>query len=216
MKYPKLLILFAVIFLSGCGITQFPAYQPGSSVQPGKVLVITKLDLRPGVKQEPLGKNTYIAGAPKEDEAIIFTSPVADKPVDKEALFPFDLTGACQMNVSYAHPSVVQMDPGVRFVRLGDFTISITSDWVYSANGRVARTPKTRCLRLYGDLKLDIPADAKAVYIGTLRYEHDGAKSTKVTVVDDYKKTMAELNKMELGISSKDVKKRLAKVIREN
>jgi hypothetical protein len=70
-------------------------------------------------------------------------------------------------------------------------------------------------LTLYGDLKIDIPATVKAVYIGTLRYDHNGFESLKVTVVDDYKNAMKELDVMNLGISSKDVVKNLAKVVRQ-
>jgi hypothetical protein len=48
-----------------------------------------------------------------------------------------------------------------------------------------------------------------------LRYDHNGVESLKVTVVDDYKKAMKELDIMNLGISSKDVVKSLAKVVRQ-
>lgn len=216
MKYFKFIVVSAWFFLTGCGVAQLPAYEPGASVPPGKVIVIAKLDLRPGVKQGAMSKAHFIVGAPEADEARVYTSPVADKPVDKDAVIPFDLTGASQMNLSYAHPSVVLMDPGVRFIRMGEFTLSATTSWRRNPVGEMRGSANVEKLTLYGDLKLDIPATAKAVYIGTLRYEHNGVESRKVSVVDDYKKTMKELSKMKLGISSKDVVKRLARVVREH
>ena len=78
---------------------------------------------------------------------------------------------------------------------------------------------------LYGDVKIVVPSKAKAVYIGTIVYQHDlkntkpnrfGYPSQRVVVRDEYDKAMADLAAMKIpGIAPKDVVKRLAVVIRE-
>ncbi len=81
-------------------------------------------------------------------------------------------------------------------------------------------------IMLYGDVKIVVPAKAKAVYIGTIEYRHDlkntkpnkfGYPPKKVVVKDEYEKAIAELAAMKIpGISSKDVVKKLAVVIRDH
>jgi hypothetical protein len=214
MKILKLFILPIFLLVAGC-ITQLPALEPGASAPPGKVLVIAQLELNPAVKQGPMKKAHFIVGAPKSDEARFYLSTVADIPVDKNAVIPFPQKGVNQMNLSFSQPSVILMDPGSRFIRLGDFTVSSSTSWRNNPAGEMRGSANIESLTLYGDLKIDIPATAKAVYIGTLRYDHNGVESKKVTVVDDYKKAMKELDKMNLGVSSKDVVKSLAKVVRQ-
>ncbi len=215
MKNSKFFILLICILLAGCGITQLPAIEPGSAIPPGKVLVIAQLELNPGVKQGAMSKTHFIIGAPKEDEARVYLSPVADVPVDKDAVIPFSLKGASQMNLSFSQPSVVPMDSGTRFIRMGEFILNATTSWRRNPVGEMRGSANVEKLMLWGDLEINIPDEAKAIYIGTLRYDHNGAESRKVTVVDDYKKAMEKLNKMNLEINSKDVVKRLAKVVRQ-
>ncbi len=71
-------------------------------------------------------------------------------------------------------------------------------------------------MRILPDAEIDIPAGAKAVYIGTFVIEHDGNFSRKVTVKDEYKAALKALKKQNIpGIGPKDVKKKLAKVVRQ-
>jgi len=215
MKIAKFFVLTLFVLLAGCGVTQLPALEPGAVIPPGKVLVIAQLELNPGVKQGTISKTHFTVGAPKEDEARVYLSPVADVPVDKDAVIPFSLKGASQMNLSFTRPSVVPMDPGAQYIRMGEFTLSATTSWRQNPVGEMRGSANVEKLMLWGDLKIDIPANAKAVYIGTIRYNHNGVESRKVKVVDNYKAAMNDLKKMDLGISSKDVVKRLAMVVRQ-
>lgn len=214
MKHFKFIIPLFILLLSGCA--QSPAYKPGAAIPPGKILVIAQLDLLPGVKQGTISKTHFTIGAPAADEVRMYMSTVADVPVNKEAMIPFSQEGATRMNLSFTKPSVVLMDPGVRYIRMGEFTLSANTAWRQNAGGEMRGGGNVRYLTLYGDLKLNIPANAKAVYIGTLQYDHDGVESKKVRVVDNFKNVMKELDEMKFGISSKDVVKRLAKVVRAN
>ncbi|ALC16744.1 hypothetical protein DSOUD_1975 [Desulfuromonas soudanensis] len=216
MKCFNLFVVLALLFLSGCGITNFPAYEAGTAISPGKVLVIAQVDLQPGVEKDKSLKGVVMINESKDDEVRLFMSPLAEVPVKKGSFFPFSPKGGSTMDLSFIHPSLILMDPGERFVRMGLYTLSASTSWRPSSSGQMRGSVEFKELHLWGDLKLEIPAGAKAVYIGTLRYSHNGVESQKVSVVDDYKKAMVELNKMNLEITSKDVVKRLAQVVREN
>lgn len=70
-------------------------------------------------------------------------------------------------------------------------------------------------LYLVKDLKIEIPEKAKAVYIGTIVFRHDGREATGVKVRDDFKQAAKDLmTKNIAGIASKDVVKKLAQVMK--
>ncbi len=215
MNFMKSIGVCALVLLSGCTVAQLPAYEPGATVPPGKVLVIAQLELSPAVKQGTISKTHFTIGAPKADEARVYLSPIADIPVDKDAIIPFSLKGASQMNLSFSQPSVISMDPGEQFIRMGEFTLSATTSWRRNPVNEMRGSANIEKLMLWGDLRIDIPETAKAVYIGKLRYEHNGAESRKVTVVDNYNEAMKALKEMNVGISAREVVKRLAKVVRQ-
>jgi hypothetical protein len=64
------------------------------------------------------------------------------------------------------------------------------------------------------NIKVTLPAKARAVYIGTITYKHNGKKATEVTVRDEQEEAMQALAKMRFrGVGPKDVVKKLAVVL---
>ncbi len=61
---------------------------------------------------------------------------------------------------------------------------------------------------------LHIPDNVKAVYIGSIVFRHDGKRTTGVQVRDNFKQATKDLAAINIdGISSKDVVKKLARIV---
>ena len=75
--------------------------------------------------------------------------------------------------------------------------------------------PFFEVLNLYRNIKLDVPANTMAVYIGTIVYKHDGKRAVSVSVQDEYDQAMRELSRMNVqGLKPGSVVKRLAVVVK--
>ena len=207
------------ITLTGCSVKYLPRYEQVGAIPPGHVLVVSKVELRPKVNQQKdIEKIFRGQNAIKRGEVKFLTSPNVDKPVKKGAMIPFDINGGFDFNVSYKDFSFILMPPGKTFIRRGEVVLGTgVASVSVSGGGAMTAHRSFRELYLWGDVKVEIPADAKAVYIGNLIYNHDGKYSTKVRVKDDYKKARRALEKQKIpGIKGKDLKKKLARVIKQN
>lgn len=196
----------------------------GESVPGGKVLLIGKMTVDPMIKQ-----GNVVLSAPRGTHKGVIKmnfSDNADKPLDKDALVPFG--PGEMMDFSFTKTSFIPVKPGIRYARMG--TLVLESETGYAARGESA-TPRATgvdvdYLMCYGDVKVDVPQNVKAVYIGTVVYQHDlknakrnryGYPTRRVVVHDDYDQAMRELAAMNIpGIAPKDVARKLAVVIREN
>jgi len=200
------------------------ALDKGEGVPPGKVLLIGKLTVEPMVEQ-----GNVVVQAPRGTHKGVIKMNFgadADQPLDKEALVPFSSTE--QMDFDFKKTSFIPVDPGTRFARLGTLMLD-SSRYTYGvarAGSPGAGGVEITYIMCYGDVKIVVPQKAKAVYIGTIAYQHDlkntkpnrfGYPSKRVVVRDDYNHAMQELAAMKIpGIAPKDVVKKLAVVVRPN
>lgn len=196
----------------------------GDAVPAGAVLVIGKITVDPMVEQGNIG--VHAPRGTHRGVVKMHFSGDADKPLDKDALFPFSPSES--MDWSFTKTSFIPLAPGTRFARLGALMLESRMTH-YVAGPGTAPAPRAvdvTYLMLYGDVKIAVPENAKAVYIGTVSYRHDlknavrnkfGYPSKKVVVKDEYKAAMADLAAMKIpGIGPGDVVKKLAVVVREN
>lgn len=226
MKIRMLSAVFSVLLLSGC--TCFSPFSEsldkGEAVPSGKVLVIGRMIVDPPLEQG----NINVIAPRGSNKGVIKMNFAADaaKPLDKTSMFPFSVSQIADF--SFTETSFLPMKPGVQYARLGTLMLdSRATNYVASSSGAMSpRGLEVTNLLLYGDLKITIPAKAKAVYIGTIVYRHDiqhtppneyGYYTKRVSVRDDYGAAMNDLAARKIpGIKPKDVVKKLAVVIREN
>lgn len=89
-------------------------------------------------------------------------------------------------------------------------------DFDASSGKLVSAASRPFVLYLTGDVKLTIPDDVKAVYVGTLVYYHNGQEATRIEVRNEFATAMTHLAKWEIpGIRPEDVVERLAQVVRQ-
>jgi hypothetical protein len=117
------------------------------------------------------------------------------------------------MDALYGGPTFAAITPGMRHIRLVSLAISPAAGSTRGP-GLVASRPFV--LHLTGDVKLTIPDDVKAVYVGTLVYYHNGQEATRIEVRNEFATAMAHLAKWEIpGVRPEDVVERLAQVVRQ-
>jgi len=217
-RLPAVLALFILVSQAGCGIRYMPRIDQIGSIPPGHVVVVSRVELQPAIKQQIDVEKIFRGNnAIKKNEVKFLTSPNVDKPVRKGAMIPFDVKGGYDFNVSFKDFSFNLMPVGSTFIRMGDVVVDSGVGAVTSNGGASTGHRSFYDLYLWGDVQIEIPAGAKAVYIGTLVYEHDGKYSKNVRVKDDFEQAKKALDKKNIpGIKSSDLKKELAKVIRQN
>lgn len=186
---------FAVLafLLTGCGSFVEPLLK-GGAVPEGKVLMIGKVVVSPH-----FGK----VGKDERDNILMAMNDDLNRSANSqdEAIDP-DLGKVFYFPVS----------PGTKFFRVAQVMVP---------NGRytvAAGGPRTNydVLRMLRNIKVSIPARARAVYIGTITYKHNGEKATDVTVRDEQDEAMQALARMHFrGLTQKDVAKKLAVVLNE-
>ncbi len=226
MTKPGIAVTGVVLLLAACCMTgNFSnALEKGEGVPPGKVLLIGKLTVEPMVEQ-----GNVVVQAPRGTHKGVIKMNFgadADQPLDKEAMVPFSSTE--QMDFDFKKTSFIPVDPGTRFARLGTLMLD-SSRYTYGVSVGGAPRPsgvEITYIMCYGDVKIAVPQNAKAVYIGTIVYQHDlkntkpnrfGYPSKRVVVHDEYSQAMRDLAAMKIpGIAPKDVVKKLAVVIRPN
>lgn len=218
----RILALTSLVLAAAC--TPFhAALQKGEAVPPGTVLVIGKITVDPMVSQGTV--IVQAAGGTHVGVVKMNFGDNAAQPIDRDAMVPFSSTE--QMDWSFTKTSFIPLQPGTRYARIGTLMLD-SKRYTYGVSRGGAPAPggaDITYLMLYGDVKIVVPAKAKAVYIGTIVYQHDlqntrpnrfGYPSRRVFVRDDYDKAMADLAAMKIpGVRPKDVVKRLASVVRE-
>lgn len=112
---------------------------------------------------------------------------------------------------SFLETWFVPMPAGPRRIRQAELVVAGQMYHRMTVSG-AATDIRWETLTLAGDVQLDIPAGARAVYIGTIvYYRHDGKRTTGVQVRDEYAAAMRDLAARRLsGLTPKDVVKRLA------
>lgn len=219
------IVVATFVFLTACAllVSFSDSMKTGDSVPSGKVLLIGRMTVDPMIKQ-----GNVVLTAPRGTHKGVIKmnfSDNADKPLDRDALVPFG--PGEMMDFSFTKTSFIPLKPGVRFARMGTLVLDSETGFAPQLGSATPRATgvEVNYLMCYGDVKIDVPADAKAVYIGTIVYQHDfkntkknryGYPSKRVLVRDEYDAAMAELAGMKIpGITPKDVVKRLAVVIRD-
>jgi hypothetical protein len=227
MRNPGIaLASFALLLATACvfSVPFSNSLEKGENMPDGTVLLIGKMTVDPMIKQ-----GNVVVHAPKGTHKGVIKmnfSDNADKPLDKNAFIPFTSTEL--MDFSFTRTSFIPLKPGIRFARMGTVVLDSVMGF---ANRPGSATPRATgmdidYLMCYGDVKINVPQNAKAVYIGTIVYQHDlknaqrnmfGFPNKKVVVRDEYDSAMADLAAMHIpGISPKNVVKKLAVVIRPN
>lgn len=219
----RIVALMCLAVAASCGAPFHAALEKGEAVPPGTVLVIGRITVDPMVEQG----NIVVQAAGGTHVGVIKMNfgDDAAQPIDRDAMVPFSSTE--QMDWSFMKTSFIPLQPGTRYARIGTLMLD-SQRYTYGVSRGGSPAPggvDVTYLMLYGDVKIVVPQKAKAVYIGTIVYQHDlkntkpnrfGYPSKRVVVRDEYDKAMADLAAMKIpGIAPKDVVKRLAVVIRE-
>lgn len=219
----RIFALMCLAAAAACSGTFHAALEKGEAVPPGTVLVIGRITVDPMVEQG----NIAVQAARGTHTGIIKMNfgDDAAQPIDRDAMVPFSSTE--QMDWSFTKTSFIPLQPGTRYARIGTLMLD-SQRYTYGVSRGGSPGPggvDITYLMLYGDVKIVVPSKAKAVYIGTIVYQHDlkntkpnrfGYPSKRVLVRDEYDKAMADLAAMKIpGLAQKDVVKRLAEVIRE-
>ncbi len=186
----------------------------GEALPEGKVLLIGAVVLDPPVEQGRF-VNIDVWGASRGVIRFALTNDLSKK-VDPRSPNPISPDEVLLMKLKGL--SCIPMQPGTRYLREGMLDKSSRCSILAPPGPNGVSTGfkgiDVSSLRLVGDLKIDIPDNVKAVYIGTIVFRHDGKRTTGLRVRDDFKQATKELaaNKIP-GISSKDVVKKLARVV---
>ena len=181
-----------VLLIVGCGSFVEPLLKE-EAVPEGKVLVIGKVNVSPHFGKGGKEEWDYIMMSMNDDlgRSVNSIDDAIDPAIGKVFFFP--------------------LSPGTKFFRVGQVMIP-------SGSRAGVGGPRTTydVLRMLRNIKVSIPAKARAVYIGTITYKHNGEKATDVTVRDEQDEAMQALAKMHFpGVASKDVVKKLAVVLNE-
>jgi hypothetical protein len=181
-----------MFLIVGCGSFVKPLLKE-EAVPQGKVLVIGKVNVSPHFGKETKEEWDYIMMSLNDDlsRSVNSIDEAIDPSIGKVFYFP--------------------LAPGTTFFRVGQIMIPSGS----RAGVGGSRTTYD-VLRMLRDIKVTLPAKARAVYIGTITYKHNGKKATEVTVRDEEEEAMQALAKMHFrGLAPKDVVKKLAVVLSE-
>lgn len=194
--------LFFAVLAAGCGPSFTPALEPGFAIPEGKVLVVGKVVLSPpfdAIGKKKIDKEPF--------EILMGTTFDLSQQIEEGAMYRVDEAIAPIIDSVFFFP----LPPGVRYIRSGQIFKVIGHNMARPKAGQ----PIYEVLRVYRNIKVDAPANAKVVYIGTIVYQHDGKRTTSVTVRDEFDHAARELGKMKIpGLKSSDMVKKLAVVVK--
>lgn len=181
-----------VLLFPGCGSFVQPLLK-GEAVPEGKVLMIGKVNVSPHFGKATKEEWDYIMMSMNDDlgRSVNSIDEAIDPAIGKVFFFP--------------------VSPGAKFFRVAQIMIP-------SGSRAGVGGPRTTydVLRMLRNIKVTIPAKARAVYIGTITYKHNGEKATEVTVRDEQEEAMEALAKMGFrSVAPKDVVKKPAVVLNE-
>jgi hypothetical protein len=193
-------LLLLMVVVAGCGPSFTEALKKGEDIPAGKVLAVGKIVLEPPF--ETMGKKKA-----DDDPLEIQVGLTFDRSeqIKEGALYSPNEAISPAVNETFFFP----LPQGTRYIRSGQVLKVIG----HHINGPAAGTPIYEVLRLYKDVKLEIPGKAQVVYIGTIVYHHDGKRATSVSVRDEYENAVRELTKMKIaGLKGNGMVKKLAVV----
>jgi len=182
-----------VLLIVGCGSFVDPLLKE-ERVPEGKVLLIGKFNVSPHFGKVPEGERDDIMMSMNDDlnRSVNSIDDAIDPDIGKIFYFP--------------------LSPGTKYFRVGQIMVQNGGHTLSRGYAR----PTYDVLRMLRNIKITIPANARAVYIGTITYKHNGKKATEVTVRDEQDEAMQALAKMHFpGVAPKDVVKKLAVVLNE-
>jgi hypothetical protein len=215
-RFPLLAAVLSVA-ISGCAALTAPlssSLEPGESVPSDKVLVIGKVVLDPPVEQ---GEIRGVIAARGTTAGVIkfMVSKDLETSINPNDMIPY-MSPDEIWDMKYPGMSFLPMTPGVRYLRIGQYTTSTHGHQYNTAGSTTGGTliVDSSYLWLFADIKITVPAGAKAVYIGTLDYSNDGTNATAVRVKDEYAAAMRQLAAMKIpGLTPRNVVKSLAVVV---
>jgi len=198
-------LLFGIVFLTSCGPgwNFTPQIGQGEAITEGKVLMIGKFVIDPVWFTEE-EKAKY--GQEKLDILVGTTNDLSQS-VKEGSLYSPDGSFNPVLHEIFYYP----VPSGTQYIRSGIVQKVVGQHYVGIAKGQ----PIFNNLNFFRDIKLSVPSGAKAVYVGTIIYRHDGKHATSIIVRDDYEQALKELAKRKIpGIKPSDVMKRLAVVVK--
>lgn len=206
--------LCCLLFVSGCAPFRH-SLQEGDSLPDGEVLLVGAVALDPPIEQGNMVHHDAM-GASKGVMRVHLAKDLSQK-VDVNSLMSLSIDDVLLMKLKGL--SFISLKPGIRYVRLGIVDISSQGAIPVAPAGPGGapgfRGIDVQSLYLVRDLKLDIPEKAKAVYIGTIVFKHDGQYATGVRVRDDFKQVAKEIAAKKItGITSQNLVKKLAQVVK--
>lgn len=191
------LSLVSIVFITSCG-SFTPALKKGAEIPPGMVLVIGKFVVDPpwylnDAKPKPgEGKLSIMTGITNNLSTV----------VKEDKIYTTDIN----LHTPLYDVFFYTLPRGSKYIRHSQVLKPIGA---HRSGATVFDV-----LKLYKNIKLNIPKKAKAVYIGAIVYRHDGERLRSVTVRDEYRKALRDFSKMKIpGLRSRDVVKKLAKVM---
>lgn len=194
------LSLVCVVFITGCGSFS-PALKRGEEIPPGMVLVIGKFVIDPpwymnDTKPKPGEEKLNIMAGITNDLSIV---------VKENKIYKTDINISTPLYDVFYYP----FPPGTKYIRHAQVMKPIGAH----TSGAIRGATVFKVLKLYRNIKLDVPERAKAVYIGTIVYRHDGKRLRSVAVRDEYRQALRDLAEMKIpGLRNRDVVKKLAVV----
>jgi hypothetical protein len=190
MKSKLWLISLSLLVVTGCLGPRMVQHATDLHTAGSKIVVIGKFELWPPVVPE-LEQNTRwnVIG----DERILNTLIMATGPTDTPVDSSFNGSGwQASIESQWGRPFMVELERQTTWLKGGMMQLDVMQQ---------------DRLWFPGGLYFDIPAGAKAVYIGTLRYtRNDFNTIVNMEVLDDQDATLTKL-----GVNGRDVVKSLLK-----
>jgi len=187
-------LAFLLLPFLGCGSFVETLLKEGS-VPDGKVMLLGKVNVSPHFGKVPEGERDDIMMSMNDDlnRSVNSIDDAIDPDIGKIFYFP--------------------LSPGTKYFRVGQIMVQNGGHTLSRGYAR----PTYDVLRMLRNIKVTIPANARAVYIGTITYKHNDEKVTEVTVRDEQEEAMQALAKMHFrGLGPQNVVKKLAVVLKES
>jgi hypothetical protein len=196
MNIRTVFVLLICIAATACGSFS-PALNKGEQVPPGKVLVIGKFIIDPPWY---LNNDKTKTGEEQLNIMAAMTNDLSKK-VKENTIYTADVNIDATLYEVFYFP----LPPGTKYIR--------NSQVMNPVGQRHSGAVMFDVLKFYRNIKLDIPSRAKAVYVGTIVYKHDGKRMISVAVRDDYTEMLHDFAKMKIpGLKPADIVKKIAVV----
>ncbi|MBJ6798540.1 hypothetical protein [Geomonas propionica] len=203
--------MLVLVMFSGCAPFQH-SLKEGEALPDGKVLLVGAVVLDPPLEQGEM-IHYDVRGASRGVVRFGVTKDLSQK-VDMKATIPLSSDEVFIMNLKGI--SYIPLTPGTRYLRLGIMDESSHASMPVVIGGKSGfRGIDVQSLYLVKDIKVDLPSNAKAVYIGTLVFQHDGKQATGVRVRDDFKQATKDLAAKHIpGLTAEGMVRKLAQIVK--